>query len=949
MGSESIEGGICHSLQIGSSSFKQTGCDDFLQQRVGEVCSTARGGFGSSVEGRDRTSSTCGCRILQPAVCGSQGFGRVAASLGCFQAEQICHSDKVQYGISELGSGGDSGVRLVDDLRHVGCVFSHSNSPNMSKVPKVCLRRRGVSVQSSLFRAVHRTTGIYKSIGASREVAEAETSQNFNVSGRLVGTGKVTIGSNASKGAGLNFNKDARYHDKCKKIKFNSKSTGSVFGHDFRLRKVLGNSDIEENRQFSQAGKEISKFRASLRKGMAKHFRSHEFLGKVCDRSKAKEQAVSVLVEPELGQGIGNADGKDSNISEEVVNLVEQYREVRSRGLFENGDAGLRDLLRCLKNRLGRHIGSTEGFGNLVSKRTKATYKRPGVESSEECSQELGKFIAREESSNLLGQHYRSSIHKEARGYSVLVPVQGSMGAASLGRREENSVGNSVCQGFFERDCRQAEQKRSSSSHRVVAGGVSLSTALDSVGHSGTGFICNQGEQTSGEVLFSGNRSSRLGNRCVSPMLEQDVPVCVPSIQSHQTGPKQTKGVNRSVNDSDNTMVATTRVASRFVQVFSRASQVVASVSGTVDSTRRGPHSSRTPHASSHRLETVKRFVRSKGFSRQAASRIAGCHRQSTTALYQCRWAKFVEWCRRSNISASRTTLSNIADFLIYLFSDLNLGIQSVKGYRATLASVLRHVGLEISESKDIQDLVRSFELERPISSKRIVNWNLDVVLKFLSKQPFEPLASANLRDLTCKTLFLISLASAGRVGEIQGLSKVVGFRLHEAIMSFVPQFRAKTDKHGRLPRSLVLKGLGSLVHKEEEDYLLCPVRALKYYLHKTEKLRGSSGNLFCSVKNAKRAMSKGAMAFFLKDTIRRAHEQLQEDMLITLKVKAHEIRGVATSFRFYKNLSVPDLINAAFWRCQSVFASHYLKDIEIMYQNCRALGPVIVAGTSVA
>ena len=67
------------------------------------------------------------------------------------------------------------------------------------------------------------------------------------------------------------------------------------------------------------------------------------------------------------------------------------------------------------------------------------------------------------------------------------------------------------------------------------------------------------------------------------------------------------------------------------------------------------------------------------------------------------------------------------------------------------------------------------------------------------------------------------------------------------------------------------------------------------------------------------------------------------------MKVKAHEVRAVATSIRFLKNLSLNDVMKATFWRCSSVFAAHYLKDFQITYENCRALGPLVSAGTSVA
>ena len=133
----------------------------------------------------------------------------------------------------------------------------------------------------------------------------------------------------------------------------------------------------------------------------------------------------------------------------------------------------------------------------------------------------------------------------------------------------------------------------------------------------------------------------------------------------------------------------------------------------------------------------------------------------------------------------------------------------------------------------------------------------------------------------------------------------------------------------------------------QEEEALLCPVRSLRAYLERTRPLRGpTSKRLFVSPRLPERASSKNAITFFIKSLIKEAHSNLQPDCLSLLKVKTHELRAVATSVSFTKNLSLEAVMEAAQWRCQSVFASHYLKDISLEYQNCRTLGPFVAAGT---
>ena len=87
------------------------------------------------------------------------------------------------------------------------------------------------------------------------------------------------------------------------------------------------------------------------------------------------------------------------------------------------------------------------------------------------------------------------------------------------------------------------------------------------------------------------------------------------------------------------------------------------------------------------------------------------------------------------------------------------------------LSAVFHTVLPEISASSVLQDLLRSFKVGAPCRAIRPPAWDLLKVLDYLRSSVFEPLSNASLRDLTRKTLFLVALATAKRVGEIQALS----------------------------------------------------------------------------------------------------------------------------------------------------------------------------------
>ena len=259
------------------------------------------------------------------------------------------------------------------------------------------------------------------------------------------------------------------------------------------------------------------------------------------------------------------------------------------------------------------------------------------------------------------------------------------------------------------------------------------------------------------------------------------------------------------------------------------------------------------------------------------------------------------------------------------------------------LSLVFRWKLPEISLSPVLRDLIRSFSIQRPVARVSPPSWDLNLVLKALMAPPFEPLGEASFRNLTKKTLFLLSLATARRVGEVQALSARVAQLGGDMSLSYLPGFVAKTESlDNPIPRSFILKSLRDFVGDLEEERLLCPVRALSCYLKVTESLSPRSPNLFVSPRCRQRAISKNAISFFLRETISGAGALRTDE---GQSLRAHSIRGVSTSLAFQRNWSVKQVLKAATWKSNSVFASFYLKDVSYVWDNCRSLGPFVAAG----
>ena len=263
------------------------------------------------------------------------------------------------------------------------------------------------------------------------------------------------------------------------------------------------------------------------------------------------------------------------------------------------------------------------------------------------------------------------------------------------------------------------------------------------------------------------------------------------------------------------------------------------------------------------------------------------------------------------------------------------------------LSMVFGQICPEICYSKVIKDLLRSFYIQRPSRALIPPSWDLLKVLESLRSSPFEPLGSCDFRSLTKKVLFLLALATAKRVGELQAISAKVAFLKKDRLLSYIPEFVAKTESLSNpIPRFFTLKSLSEFVGDLKEELLLCPVRALDIYLKRTSPIPGRPRSLFVSPKRRSRALSKNAISYFLREVISGAGALVANEGPLP---KAHSIRSVATSVAFHRNWSVAKVLEAATWRSSSVFTSFYLRDVAATLGDLSSLGPIVSAGQVVA
>lgn len=209
--------------------------------------------------------------------------------------------------------------------------------------------------------------------------------------------------------------------------------------------------------------------------------------------------------------------------------------------------------------------------------------------------------------------------------------------------------------------------------------------------------------------------------------------------------------------------------------------------------------------------------------------------------------------------------------------------------------------------------------------------WDLLLVLRCLTRPPFEPAATIELRLLSWKVLFLVAITSARRV------SKLAALDIRPPFLTFLPHSVRLSPKLSFLPKIVSEFHLSSTILLPDfppdpktpiETLFHTPdvSRALRFYLHRT-KSPDRDNNLFVSY--APNTLGKKVTSQRLSKWIVGLVSLCYSLSKIPLpaSVVAHSTRAVATSTAFLAGTSLDDICGAATWKMPNTFIKHYAID----------------------
>ena len=383
---------------------------------------------------------------------------------------------------------------------------------------------------------------------------------------------------------------------------------------------------------------------------------------------------------------------------------------------------------------------------------------------------------------SVLRQHHSPGVSQEAGWHSFFHAQHGGTVSAPLVRGLSDSPPAPVHPEPVE--CPHQLPEPQGPSHRLrvdpLLRGLSSASSPVACHHRSLRYIPQHSAST---VFFTDGGSAVGRHRCPASELGRSPGSCLPSFRPPFSGAGEGLAISGTGAHLGGSILASAPVVPASSGAYGGGSLLPATKEGSAQTAPLPSLSPEPPRASADCLAYIQRSARHSGFSSAVARQLALCHRRSTRVNYQAKWTVYPSWCCRHGHSISRPSVKKVADFLLYLRRSLSLSYSSIASYRSMLSGVFRFILFELSSHFVLHDLLRSFRLECPPPLSRVPPWDLIWVLRFLRGPPFEPHSSCSLHDLTQKVLFLVSLATARRVGELQAVSRDRSFWLRSLLI----------------------------------------------------------------------------------------------------------------------------------------------------------------------
>ena len=953
MGRTNCERGLQDPSRVSSSTGRSATLFADLPSQFRKVQGTSRVSKGHVVK-RSYRDSSLDSWLLQPSLCGSKSHRGLETGDRSKCTKCVREMPILQDGDAKIHPGLSVQESMDGIHRPQGRLFSCPNPPPIKTIPPVLPSGQGLAVQVSSLRVVDQPKGVYEDPTTCLGSCSPQWRELTHVPRRLADQSKIEPVRCASDTVApvplSSVGPDS---------KFREVGLGP-FTENYLSRDVSGYSGKpgkafrQTSTQMALHSEVLSGPAGSSCRAMATNSGSPGLLGEAGATRPIKDMSTSVATQTAL-ESINRLSRSPSS-SKSGVQILHALVDDSGQPVQGGASGHSCDRRISVHGQLYSGLGCSYGKPTGIRPVVPSTKIFPHQPSGTTCcvvgASSLFQLPGTNQCCHHVGQHVHSCLLEKSGGHSVTTDVRPGITGVPMGRSSSDHFDPQTYSGTLECQSRLSEPQGSDNQNRMESKSGRGRQDFPPLGQSTCGLICSNGEHKTGYLHVPNSGDSSLESGQPSAVLGRSLCLCIPTNSPNPIMPKQDQ-IGQSRGHPDCAILAEPGVVSRPRGLVNRFSNNPSPNEDSPQTVILPPVSSMTSIAEPSRMAIISGYIEQRGFSKQVSQRLSVPQRKSTSEVYDGKWKVFRQWCQSQQLNPATTSIPDIADFLLFLFSEKKLSISTIKGYRSCLSQVMSARGIDISSNSDLNLLVRSFTVERPLAHREIPRWDLLVVLRYLMKAPFEKMETSSLKHLTMKTAFLLSLATAKRNSELHAFSAIVAFPdgHASATLSFLPDFIAKTtqlDKpDGGTLTPVTIPALAPTLPSDHSDRSLCPVRALRLYLERTKAGKDSlrPRRLFVSYKpDHNRDIHKATLSGWIKLTIREAYRAVQDEDLphfSSTGFQARELRAHATTLAFSQHHSLSQVMSAASWRNSGTFAQFYLRDIPSC-EGLSSLGPFV-------
>ena len=889
-------------------------------------------------------------RILQSGLCGPKIVRRLATSDRSVCFKSVPEGSKVFNGNSGIYKEGHASGSVDSIFGPQRCLLSCSDSCQAQKVSEVLLQRSNLAVQSPSLRTGPCSLDFYHDRQGSTGHCPQGGLVSASIPGRLDSEESVKRDTTQAQGSAYCSLCPIGLHTESSEIRARTQTGFCVCRLQIQNSTRGSVALAGEIRKDSLSNLSVPEVQISDCLDVSVSVRSPVILRETCSSGSTSHEIPATRSEGSMVTVSGSLRRSDQNFRSFCAGstVVDRLVQSHSRFPISSPRSNSPSVHRCIQGRLGSTLEFCDCVRHMGRCCLSLAYQCAGVGSCFPRPFPLGTGYEKTGGISSLGQLDCGLLCKQTGGNKVgIFGSRDQETLALVSRQTDCSQG--------ETHSRQTEcfgrfplQTRSNSPFGVVTVSSGVCLPVYSVGYPLSRSLCHQVESQGGSVCVTDSRSPGMASRCLVNELGSAVGICISTHSSNIPSSVQGGGPQVSVN-LGSTHVARQELVSGSTGLVNRSPQIVASQVEPAETTQECNVPQASGQLESARVSVVQQSLRKKGFSSEVSRRISKPNRSSSLAVYQSKWSSFAHWCVKRKTDPLKASVPLISEFLLEKFK-AGRAPSTLDGYRTAIAKTLIHfTGVNLGDDRNLSALLHNFHLEKSKTRNPVPEWDLSLVLNCLLKDPFEPLDKAHIKLVTWKTVFLLALASGKRRGELHALSfnsLAYSPQGDTAHFKVIPSFMAKTQLVGSSSLSFSIPSLSTVLGPGmEEDNLLCPIRALKIYVARTQRIRENKSLLFVSYKPGfTKDIRSATISFWLKKLIRLCYDIAKTAQPGPLAVRAHDIRAMSASLAFLSKVPIERVMESCTWKSHNTFSSFYLRDLTLHSEEVLRLGPLVVA-----